>query len=229
MAIDDLGPAPNADMWAEPTASAAYPADLRFGPPARFNRLWAFPILGGAVKLIALIPHLVIVILLAVVFSPGQIGRSAGLALWILWIPVLFGGKLPTWGYAFVGGFLRWSTRVTAFLLGLTDRYPAFSMHSGLGDVEVTFHIPASNNRWWALPVLGFYVKLLILIPHYICLTVLGFCALILWLVMWIPVLLTGRYPPGPYWFSVGVLRWNLRVSAFLGGLTDRYPPFSLA
>jgi hypothetical protein len=51
-----------------------------------------------------------------------------GLAMLILWIPVLFAGRYPRWGYALVGGWLRWQLRVNAFFLGLTDEYPPFRL-----------------------------------------------------------------------------------------------------
>jgi hypothetical protein len=42
-------------------------------------------------------------------------------------------------------------------------------------------------------------------------------------------VLLTGRYPQGIREFLVNTYRYALRVEAYVGFLTDRYPPFSLA
>jgi hypothetical protein len=40
--------------------------------------------------------------------------------------------------------------------------------------------------------------------------------------------LLTGRYPARLYEFGVGVLRWNVRLEAYLLLLHDQYPPFSM-
>jgi hypothetical protein len=238
MAIDEPGVppqlAPPEQAFAQPVQPAArrperYPVNADFEPAGARNRWWAFPVLGGVAKLIALIPHLIILVILAIAFNPGLGGGHIGLAFLILWFPVLFGGLMPTWGYAFVGGFLRWSTRVSAFLFGMTDSYPPFTMHTATHPVQVTIRAPERNSRWWAFPIVAFYVKQIILIPHIVCLAVLGACALVLWLVMWIPVLIGGRYPAGPYGFVGGVLRWSLRVQTYLAGLTDRYPPFSLS
>jgi hypothetical protein len=41
-------------------------------------------------------------------------------------------------------------------------------------------------------------------------------------------VLFTGRWPAGLRHFTLGVLRWWLRVEAYLLLLTDEYPPFTL-
>jgi hypothetical protein len=40
---------------------------------------------------------------------------------------------------------------------------------------------------------------------------------------------LTGEYPEGIRGFLVSAYRYTLRVEAYVGFLTDRYPPFSLA
>jgi Domain of unknown function (DUF4389) len=42
-------------------------------------------------------------------------------------------------------------------------------------------------------------------------------------------VLFTGEYPEGIRGFVVSAYRYTLRVEAYVGFLTDRYPPFSLA
>jgi hypothetical protein len=221
-------------------APSGYPVELGFESGLSRNRFWAIPLFGGIAKAIIMVPHIVILAVLTLLFSPlNTFGNNdpdsrrqfamAGLAFLILWFPVLFGGRMPTWGYAMVGGYFRWSLRAAAFFFGLTDRYPPFTMHTAEYPVTLSIHIPESNNRWWAFPVVAYYIKLLILVPHYLCLVGLGVAAGVLVLVMWIPVLFSGSYPAGPYSFMCGVLRWSQRVSVYQAGLTDRYPPFSLS
>ena len=86
-----------------------YPVSVQFIIPAHNGRFWAIPLVGVLARMLALIPHLIVMLL-------------------VLWIPVLFVGRYPRWGYALVGGWLRWQLRVNAFFLGLTDEYPPFRL-----------------------------------------------------------------------------------------------------
>jgi hypothetical protein len=44
------------------------------------------------------------------------------------WFAILFSGAYPQGLYNFGIGYLRWSLRVEAYLLLVTDQYPPFSL-----------------------------------------------------------------------------------------------------
>jgi hypothetical protein len=225
MALDGGIPA-GVPSWEAPSPAfsrSGYPVEIIYERPPRHHRFWAIPILGGLAKSIILIPHVIVLSLLAVIVAISQ---------WILWIPVLFGGHYPLWGYAIVGGTLRWSTRVSAFSFGLTDQYPPFTFRSSSEEgsvyaVQVRFEIPGEHSRGWAIPFFGLVAKTIITIPHTIILYFLLMFVGLAGLILWVPVLFNARYPDWGYEFVGGTLRWNTRLAAYLYGLTDRYPPFS--
>jgi len=53
---------------------------------------------------------------------------------------------------------------------------------------------------------------------------------LVLTVVAFFAILLTGRYPRGIFEYVEGVIRWSVRVTAYAWVLvTDKYPPFRLS
>jgi len=66
-----------------------------------------------------LIPHLIVLSILAV---------AALVILAISWLAALFTGSVPAGMHSFLAGFTRWYTRVMAYGLLLTDKYPPFSL-----------------------------------------------------------------------------------------------------
>jgi hypothetical protein len=105
----------------------------------------------------------------------------------------------------------------------LRDEYPSTdeeqAVHLGL----IYPNVQTELGRGWPL------IKWFLAIPHYIVLFFLFIAMVVVWIVAWFAILFTGRYPKGIFEFTVGVLRWTLRVSAYAFLLiTDKYPAFSL-
>jgi len=97
-----------------PFGDADYPAEVQLpeviGPRDR---------LSIAFRPILVIPHLLAI---------WALGFAWGVTTIIAWFAILFTSRYPRALYEFAMGALRWSTRVEAYLLLLTDEYPPFTL-----------------------------------------------------------------------------------------------------
>jgi hypothetical protein len=94
--------------------------------------------------------------------------------------------------------------------------------------VNVEAIYPPESSRVLALCGIFVFPKVLLLFPHLFILNFVNLAAAIVVYVGYWVVLFTGEFPRGMYDFVLGMLRWQTRTSAWLLGLVDRYPPFSL-
>jgi len=138
-------------------------------------------------------------------------------------IMILFRQKYPRWWFDWNLALARFSTRVGVYLALLTDVYPSTDDEQSVHLNILYPNVKEELNRW--LPL----VKWFLAIPHYIVLCFLCLAAIVVVIIAWFAILLTGRYPRDLFNFVVGVFRWWLRVLAYAFLLTtDRYPPFRL-
>ena len=145
----------------------------------------------------------------------------------VAFIIVLFTGRYPRGIFDIMVGYFAWSVRVNAYTNLMTDRYPPFALGADDYPAAVDIEYPEQVSRLTA--ALRFFFGILYVgIPHGIALTVLGIVAFVLLIVSAFAILFTGSYPRGFFDFIEGVMRWGLRVSAYLYLLDDHYPPFSL-
>jgi hypothetical protein len=152
------------------------------------------------------------------------VNLSAGGILFLATMLMLvFRQKYPRWWFDWNIALTRFGTRVGAYLALLRDEYPSTDEDQAV-HIEIPYPDAKNDlNRW--LPL----VKWLLALPHYIILFFLGIATIFVVIMAWFAILFTGRYPKGFFDFVVGVMRWSLRVSAYVALLTtDEYPPFTL-
>ncbi|HEY9244630.1 MAG TPA: DUF4389 domain-containing protein [Streptosporangiaceae bacterium] len=176
---------------------------VAFAEPAAQNRLTVL------VRIILAIPHLVVLYALSI---------AAEVVLIICWFAALFLGRLPEGLADFLSGYLRWVTRVQAYLLLLTDQYPPFA----LGEVDYPVQILLRPGRLNRLAVL---FRIILAIPASLLATlvILGMETIVLF-VTWLIVLIMGRMPGALYQAFAAGLRYYLRYSGYLFLLTGTYP-----
>jgi len=142
---------------------------------------------------------------------------------------VLFTRRIPRPVFDFTAMTLRYEWRAVSYGLALHTDYPPFDLQPAAGDdgrdphSEVSLDYPEELDRWKPL------YKWVLAAPHYVVLAGLFVAAVLAVLAGTAVVVVTGRYPSGLQRFLAGTYRYLLRVQSYVGLLTDRYPPFTLA
>ena len=192
------------------------PVNLTIAPDEGQNRLWGIPFFGILARSIIVIPHLIVLFVL---------GIGLSLLAFVSWIPVLLGGRQAGWAYAVAEAYFTVWARVMVYLSLATGAYPPFGW-TGAHPVTVSFDRDETQNRLWGIPFFGVFVRWILLIPHGIVLGILGIVLGLLYVVTWIPDLVSGRQAPAIVSFIGGVHRWSIRVTAYGLLLSGTYPPF---
>jgi hypothetical protein len=190
------------------------------------------------VKWVLAIPHYVVLFFLWIGFAVLSV---------VAFFAILLTGRYPRSIFDFNVGVLRWSWRVAYYAYGTlgTDRYPPFTLADAPDfpahfDVDYPEHLSRGLAlvKWWLLAI-----------PHYLVVGIFlgggtyvvdevgrgtdsvaagtGLIGVLV-LVAGVVLLFTGRYPGSVFDLLLGLNRWVLRVAAYAGLMTDRYPPFRL-
>ncbi len=85
---------------------------------------------------------------------------------------------------------------------------------------------PKNPNRFYAFFLVGFLVKIILLIPIFIELFFLGIGEIIVTIINSFVVLFTGKYWQSAYSYNLGIIRLVTKITFYVQGLTDKYPGF---
>ena len=144
----------------------------------------------------------------------------------VAFIAILFTGRYPESMFEYQVKLLRWNLRLTARTSNLADDYPAFGLDGTDEHTSLEVHYPERISRGLTIVRLLFGVFYVIL-PHGFILYFRVLWGALLSIYAFLSVLFTGKFPKDAHDFMVGTIRWQYRVSLYLGYMTDTYPPFS--
>jgi hypothetical protein len=143
------------------------------------------------------------------------------------WFAIVFTGRLPQSFGDYLMAVFRYQWRVYSYLYGLTATYPGFRVVAGYvdpGDYDAVLYSarPVERRR------LTVFFRALLVIPQVVVLYLVSIGALVVLVIGWFAVLITGRWPQGLRSFVVGWMRWSFRVNSYWFLVVDDYPPFGM-
>ena len=194
--------------------SSSYPATFTFDPPEKVAN-WR-----PLVNWILAFPHYVILYGLRVLAQVVSV---------ISWFVILFTGAMPESFANLQVMFLRYETRIYIYASFMREEYPPFAFTTTPVDegddprVRVDFHPELTDRNRLTV---GF--RLILAIPQFVVLALLGIVAWVVLVFAFFVVLFTGRWSEAARNLVINIMRWFLRVEAYILLLTDEYPPFSL-
>lgn len=184
----------------------SYPVTFEMDYVERRSRVTTF------FRYLLAIPHFVFAIFYAIGFYVVYI---------IAWFALLFTARWPGPLYQFVGGFLRYITRLSAYLYLGVDKYPPFS---GAEDnsYPVRVHIAPPLNRYSRAKVFfRFIYAILAMVIRYALGIVISFAAFL----SWFAIVITGRQPASLQNALNFSLAYTIRADALIFLITQTYPP----
>ena len=162
-------------------------------------------------RLLLAIPHLVVVYVW---------GILAAVAVVIAWLAGVFLGRIPDGLHNFLASFVRYATRVRAYVGILANPFPTFGS-GGSYPVDAEIAPPTAQNR------LTIFFRLLLAIPALVLGYVFQIGLNIVAVFGWFASLALGRMPGGLENLGIYCLRWETQTWAYVFLLTSRYPSLS--
>jgi len=187
-------------------AGASYPVRLTATHQGEYHRF--LPL----VKWLLAIPHYIVLFFVFI---------GAIFAILYSFFATIITGHWPRGAFDFCVGALRWSYRVSAYVLLLTDEYPPFSLDDDPNyPLRLEIDYPEHVDRWRPL------VHWLLILPYAIVATILFYVAELVALIGIFVILFTKELPRGMFNLILIPMRWQARSSAYPVWMVTQYPPF---
>jgi hypothetical protein len=154
-------------------------------------------------------------------YRTGAFGLLAVLIAMLDWVAILVTGRPIESLQGLKLTYLRWRARLLVYAAFLRDEYPPF----GDGPYPATLQLPEPPAHRDRLRV---GLRPLLVIPHLIVLAVLLLVWVLVAIYTWVILVVTGRHPEAAWRFSRDVMRYSLRVEAYLLLVHDQFPSFEI-
>ncbi len=148
-------------------------------------------------------------------------GIAAMFVILIAWFALIILGRFPQGMYNFVGGVLRYSMRVNAFVTLQTDAWPPF----GLSDDQqypVRIHIAPPAAKQSRLKV---FFRYILAIPVFVMSMIFSYLVQYIAAVAWFTIVFRGYQPAAIHNALAFTNGWVTRANAYVLFMRDEYPP----
>jgi hypothetical protein len=187
---------------------SAYPVVYQQSPPVQRSRLTVF------FRGICVIPHLIVAMFY---------GLGAYIVTFMAWFVLLFTGHYPAGLYEFVAGYIRFITRVYAYMLLVVDEFPPFDGGEH-PEYPVRVKIGPPQQSYSRLAT---FFRLILLIPIWILQYVFEIWVFVVCIAIWFVAVIMGNTPAGLTEAVRFPISYYVRSTAYSYLLTDKYPPLS--
>jgi hypothetical protein len=164
-----------------------------------------------AFRAILAIPHMVV----STVW-----GYFVQILAFVQWFIILFTGKRNEGIWNLQQAYLGYYARVMGYISLLFDEYPGFGTDPG--------NVPARSEISYEEPAnrLTNALRFLWIIPAAIIYIFVAIASMVVLLISWFAIVITGQHPRGMWDFLLKSLRMSLQLQAYSLLMTDDYPKF---
>ena len=164
-----------------------------------------------------------VVIFLTTFTEMAHWGWTSGFLVVPTILALVFTGKYPSYVLTFNHALIELQTRVTAYVLLLTDEYPSIERNP-----KIAVLLPDVEGGKKLGRILQIF-KVILVIPLVIVGLIYAIGAAFVTIAAWIHTWSTGRYPEWALNYILGTIQfWNRVYGYALLMVTDEYPRFTL-
>ena len=178
------------------------PIELVVEDDVRRSRVTVF------LRLVLAAPHVAVL----AVWSVAALGAAV-----LNWVATSAAGRSPAVLHRFLAGFVRYATRVTAYLYLVGGPFPDFTLARPYA-VDAEVGPPVRQRRWRAL------LRPLLALPAFVLASVLHVVMACVAFAAWFAAIATARMPAGMRELSAYCLRYQAETVGYLVLLTERSP-----